>query len=366
MIRILQCVNNMQRAGLETLLMNYYRHIDRDRIQFDFLMHRSERSAYDDEIESMGGRIFRAPRLYPQNYPAYFAHMSRFFREHPEYTIVHSHIDAMSWLPLLAAKRAGLPVRIAHSHSAGIDRDIKYPLKQMFRFLLPTVTTHRAACGTDAGLFLFRGGNFQIIPNAVDAAAFAYDAAVRCDKRRELGLNDALVIGHAGRFAAVKNHDFLLEVFAALLKERSDARLLLAGTGELETAVKERAAAMGLSEKVSFLGSREDLNELYQAMDIFVMPSLYEGFPGVGVEAQFAGLPCVFSDRITRELAFTERCSFLPLEGGAELWVREILSRQAEPTERTGVCCPDYDIKQAAKALEEYYMRLYEQQQAEI
>lgn len=365
MIRILQCVNNMQRAGLETLLMNYYRNIDREKLQFDFLMHRSEPSAYDDEIESMGGRIFRAPRLYPHNYPAYFAHMSRFFREHPEYTIVHSHIDAMSWLPLLAARRAGVPVRIAHSHNTDIDRDMKYPLKQMFRFLLPTVTTHRAACGTEAGRFLFRGGDFQIIPNAVDAAAFAYDAALRHDKRLELGLNDALVMGHAGRFTDVKNQAFLVDVLYQVLRAEPEAMLLLAGTGAREGAVKEKAAAMGLADRVLFLGSRSDMAGLYQAMDVFVMPSLFEGLPVVGVEAQFAGLPCVFSDRITRELAFTERCSFLSLEGGAALWAEEILCRYRARLPRTGVRCPDYDIKQAAKALEEYYMRLYEQRQAE-
>ena len=145
MIRILQCVNNMHRAGLETLLMNYYRNIDRTKIQFDFLMHRQERSEYDDEIESLGGRIFRAPRLYPQNYPAYFAFMEDFFREHPEYKIVHSHIDAMSYLPLLAAQRVGVPIRIAHSHSTGIDLDLKYPLKQFFRWRLNSFLKRESA-----------------------------------------------------------------------------------------------------------------------------------------------------------------------------------------------------------------------------
>ena len=141
MIRVLQCVNNMHRAGLETMLMNYYRNIDRTKIQFDFLVHRQERSDYDDEIESLGGRIYRAPRLYPQNYPAYFRYMKQFFRDHPEYKIVHSHIDAMSYLPLLAAKRARVPVRIAHSHSTSIDKDTKYWIKQGFRFLIPSVAT---------------------------------------------------------------------------------------------------------------------------------------------------------------------------------------------------------------------------------
>lgn len=359
MIRILQCVNNMHRAGLETLLMNYYRHIDREQIQFDFLMHRAQRSDYDDEIESMGGRIYRAPRLYPQNYPAYFAYMGRFFREHPEYTLVHSHIDAMSYLPLLAAKRARVPVRIAHSHNTDIDKDFKYPLKQMFRFLLPTVASHKAACGMDAGKFLFRSDDFHIIPNAVEAGSFAFNEAVRAEKRRELGLGGEFVIGHAGRFTAVKNHSFLLDVFGKVLESRPDARLLLAGTGDLEQATKEKAAAMGLAERVLFLGSREDMAALYQAMDVFVLPSLFEGLPVVGVEAQYAGLPCFFSDRITGELAFTENCRFLPLEWGAERWAEELLQCADKREPRDGVCCPDYDIQVAAAALEEYYLKLH-------
>ena len=359
MIRILQCVNNMHRAGLETLLMNYYRHMDREQIQFDFLMHRAQRSDYDDEIESMGGRIYRAPRLYPQNYPAYFAYMARFFREHPEYTIVHSHIDAMSYLPLLAAKRAGVPVRIAHSHNTDIDKDFKYPLKQAFRFLLPRAASHKAACGSEAGRFLFRGGDFHIIPNAVEAGRFAFDEAVRAEKRQELGLGEGLVIGHAGRFTPVKNHGFLLKVFDKLLEKRPDARLLLAGTGELEQKMKEKAADMGLGDRVLFLGSRGDMAGLYQAMDVFVLPSLFEGLPVVGVEAQYAGLPCLFSDRITRELAFTENCRFLPIEWEAERWAEELLHCADKSGERGGMYCPDYDIEVAAAALEEYYLALH-------
>ena len=141
MIRVLQCVNNMHRAGLETMLMNYYRHIDRNKIQFDFLTHRPDRSDYDDEIEELGGRVYYAPRLFPQNYPAYFRYMKGFFSEHPEYCIIHSHIDAMSYLPLMTAKKAGVPVRIAHSHNTSIDKDFKYLMKEAFRWQLPYVAT---------------------------------------------------------------------------------------------------------------------------------------------------------------------------------------------------------------------------------
>lgn len=358
MIRILQCVNNMHRAGLETVLMNYYRHIDRDKIQFDFLMHRAERSDYDDEIESLGGRIYRAPRLYPQNYPAYFIYMSRFFREHPEYRIVHSHIDAMSYLPLLAAKRAGVPVRIAHSHNTDIDRDMKYPLKQLFRSLLPGAATHKAACSAQAGAFLFKTADAHIIPNAIEAEGFTYNREARGEKRRELGLGDALVVGHAGRFAYAKNHDFLLRVFARVLDLNPDAMLLLAGKGEKEEEIRAKAEAMGLAPRLRFLGSRSDLNAIYQAMDVFVLPSLFEGLPVVGIEAQFAGLPCLFSDRISEELAFTDSCRFLPLESGAEVWAEEIIRLAGESARCENVECSRYDIREAVHGLEQYYFQL--------
>lgn len=129
MIRVLQCVNIMDRAGLETMLMNYYRNIDRTEVQFDFLTHRSDKGVYDEEIEKLGGRVYHAPRLYPQNYPLYFRWMRDFFGHHTEYKIVHSHIDTMSYFPLAAAKKAGIPVRIAHSHSSQLDKDIKFPIK---------------------------------------------------------------------------------------------------------------------------------------------------------------------------------------------------------------------------------------------
>lgn len=358
MIRVLQCVNNMHRAGLETLLMNYYRNIDRTKIQFDFLMHRSERSDYDDEIEALGGRIYRAPRLYPQNYPAYFSYMKAFFREHPEYRIVHSHIDAMSYLPLLAAKQAGVPIRIAHSHSSGIDRDLKYPLKQLFRFQLESVVTHRVACGQKAGEFLFRGKAFQLIPNAIDGGKFRYNENLRLETRRDLGLEKELVLGHCGRLTAVKNHGFLLEIFAQVRKQRPDAVLLLAGTGELEQQIREQAKTLGLTDSVHFLGSRPDMDALYQTMDVFVMPSLFEGVPVVGIEAQFSGLPCIFSDRVSREVMFTDRCLFLPLEQGAAHWAEQILRSVRMPRDSAAVECAAFDIRQARHILEDYYMEL--------
>lgn len=356
MIRVLQCVNNMQRAGLETMLMNYYRAIDRTKIQFDFLMHRPERSDYDDEIESLGGRIFRAPRLYPQNYPAYFSYMKGFFRENPEYQIVHSHIDAMSYFPLLAAKKEGVPIRIAHSHSASIDRDLKYPLKQLFRFQIPRVATSFLACGKEAGRFLFRGKPFGVIPNAIETERFCFCETVRRQERSEFALGKEFVVGHVGRFNYPKNHDFLTEIFAAILQKDPEAILLLIGTGEKEQAIREKVDSLGISRNVRFLGNRSDVAQLYQAMDAFVLPSLFEGIPLVGVEAQFAGLPCIFSDRVPEEVAFTDNCRFLDLNLPAEAWADKILCCKDVAGRSAGIRDARYDIKNAKNILEAYYL----------
>ena len=311
MIRILQCVNDMHRAGLETMLMNYYRNIDREKIQFDFLTHRPQRSDYDDEIESLGGKIYYAPRLYPQNYPKYFKWMKQFFSEHPEYKIIHSHIDAMSYLPLKAAKKANIPIRIAHSHNTAIDRDFKYLLKTYFRFKLPKVANYYCACGKEAGEFLFPGKEYMYVPNAIEIDRFLFNENVRMKKRRELGIKDEIVIGHIGRMSYQKNHKYLIDVFAEILKKKNDSILLLIGVGEKLDDIKKYVEKLGLSEQVRFLGNRADVDELYQAMDVFVMPSLFEGLPVVGVEAQFSGLSCIFSDQVPEEVNFTKKSMFI-------------------------------------------------------
>lgn len=358
MIRILQCVNNMHRAGLETMLMNYYRHIDRSRIQFDFLTHRPERSDYDDEIESLGGRVYYAPRLYPQHYAAYFSFMKNFFREHPEYQIVHSHIDAMSYLPLCAAQKAGVPIRIAHSHSTSIDRDFKYPIKQLFRKRMLHVANHCCACGQDAGRFLFGGESFTLIPNAIDATSFVYDESVRREVRTELALDQRLVIGHVGRFSYPKNHLYLLEIFAEIRKIRPDSVLMLVGTGEKEQEVRKRAEALALSEHIRFMGSRSDVNRLYQAMDVFVMPSLFEGVPLTGVEAQFAQLPCIFSDKVPDEVAFTPLSCFVPLSDSPFAWAVQVLDAITPERGQLELTGTKYDIRFAHKRLTDYYLHL--------
>ena len=357
-MRILQVVNDMHRAGLETMLMNYYRNIDRTKIQFDFLTHRPYKSDYDDEILSLGGRMYYAPRLYPQNYLQYFRWMDKFFKKHPEYRIMHSHIDSMSYLPLLAAKRANVPVRIAHSHNTSIDRDLKYPLKQLFRTQITKVANEYCACGEEAGQFLFGNRDFKVIPNAIETERFIYNEEVRKRVRKEMRFTDEFVVGHVGRLSYQKNHEFLLEIFAELYTIYSGARLLLVGTGEKEQELRNKVQKLGLEDVVIFLGNRNDVNELYQAMDVFVMPSFFEGIPVTGIEAQFSGLTCVFSDRVPCEVDFSCNCEFISLKTDAKLWAQRIWKeyRSNNRLEKSqSVQGSNYNIQNAHRILEDYY-----------
>lgn len=361
MIRILHVVNDMHRAGLETMLMNYYRNIDRTEIQFDFLTHRPNKSDYDDEIISMGGKVYYAPRLYPQNYVKYFKWMKKFFEDHPEYKIIHSHIDAMSYLPLKAAKKAGIPIRIAHSHNTSIDRDFKYILKQYFRSKIISVANYYCTCGKEAGEFLFPGEKSTFIPNAIEVDRFVFNSDIREKKKEELGLSNEFIVGHIGRLSYQKNHKFLIEIFSELLKQEPKTLLLLVGIGEKEEEIRNQVYQLGIDSNVRFLGNRNDVDELYQVMDVFVMPSFFEGIPVVGIEAQFAGLPCIFSDKVPKEVAFTKTCDFLGLNSHPIEWVRKILRYHENNNNRSinetlsGNC---YDICNAKNILEEYYQEL--------
>lgn len=360
MIRVLQCVNDMHRAGLETMLMNYYRNIDRNEIQFDFLTHRPYKSDYDDEIISLGGKVYYAPRLYPQNYFHYFKWMKQFFKEHPEYQIVHSHIDAMSFFPLLAAKRANVPIRIAHSHSASIDRDFKYFLKLFFKSQLPKVANTYCACGKKAGKFLMPKKNYTYIPNAIEINKFLFNSEIRQKKRNEMEIKDELVLGHVGRMSYPKNHEFLIDVFLKILEKRSNSLLILVGVGEKFDEIKKYVNSLEIADKVKFLGNRRDVNELYQAMDVFVMPSLFEGIPLVGVEAQFAGLPCVFSNEVTTEIGFTYNVQFIPLNEDKDVWADKILYAAENCKDRKidGFENSEFNISKSALFLENYYKTL--------
>ena len=368
MLRVLHSVSNMARAGIETMLMNYYREIDRSQIQFDFLANKPVPGEYDEEIRSMGGRVFVSPGLNPLHYPQYKRFMAELLHSNPEIGILHAHNEAMGYYALQSAKDAGLPVRIAHAHSTRIIRDYKYPLKLVCKQLIPGAATDYWGCGRDAGIYYFGEKRWQasgfVLRNAIDVSRFAFRQEIR-DRLRQLhGLENCFVIGHVGRFNVAKNHSRLLDIFAEITKAVPEARLVLIGTGELEQSVKEKARDMGIQEKVLFLGQMPDVSEWYQAMDCFVLPSLFEGLPVVGIEAQAAGLPCFFSDRVTDEALLSPAARRVSLQAEDAEWAREILAvRQSETDRSRGmdvVRQAGYDIHVEARKLQEIYLEMAE------
>lgn len=358
-IRVLQVVTHMDRGGLETMLMNYYRHMDRDKVQFDFLVHRQARAAYDDEIEALGGKIYRLPRLIPWGV-IYRKALDAFFEEHKEYRIVHVHQDCLSSVALKAAKKHGIPVRIAHSHSASQDKDLKYIMKLIYKRSIPSYATDLFACGKQAGDWMFGGAPYQILNNAIDTKLYGYDPAIRKAMREELAIAEGeLVVGHVGRFSPPKNHGFLIDIFAETLKIVPDAKLVLVGDGELRTQIGEKVKALGIGSRVIFTGIRSDVPALMQAMDVFVFPSLYEGLPVTLVEAQAAGLPCVISDKIPKDCDLTDLICRYPLEGLAENWAEQICAcrKKRKKDTATDIVAAGFDIRENARWLERSYLQ---------
>lgn len=358
-IRVLHVVTYMGRGGLETMLMNYYRHIDRNRIQFDFLVHRSFEADYDSEIIKLGGRIYHLPRLNPLN-SGYLKQLDTFFEKHPEYPIVHVHQDCMSSVILKEAERCGVRVRIAHSHSSDQSKDIKYPIKLFYRRCIPKYATDLFACSAEAGNWMFCGAPFSVLKNAIDSEAFRFDMAVRRQIRERLHADDACtVIGHVGRFMDPKNHVFLIDVFSEIVKRKPNVKLLLVGDGPLRKQIADKVDALGLSDRVVFTGVRSDVAALMQAMDVLVFPSKNEGLPVTLVEAQAAGLLCVISDCIPKDAIITKNLvTTLSLQDSPERWAKHVLDRSDEPRldHFEEVKAAGFDVQETAKWLEEFYL----------
>ncbi|MFC0216469.1 glycosyltransferase family 1 protein [Paenibacillus chartarius] len=353
----------MNRGGLETMLMNYYRQSDRSRVQFDFMVHRSAEGHYDREIERLGGRIYRMPQIRPGNYRRYFRLLDAFFREHPEYRVVHSHINENSSFVLRAAKKAGVPCRIAHSHLSDLGVDWKLPFRLYARYAMKGQPSEYFACSEKAGEWLFgreRSARKQVkvLNNAVNVKEFQFDEAVREALRAELGIEDRRVIGHIGRFNKQKNHSFLIDIFQAVRQKDPNTVLLLAGDGDLRPAMESKVRQLGLQDSVRFLGVRSDIPQLMQAMDVFLFPSLFEGLPVVLVEAQAAGLQCIVSDTITRETDVTGRVKFLGLNDSPAVWAEHIVSCSTEHADTSGqLQARGYDTQTMAAWLTDYYLQ---------
>lgn len=358
-LRVLQVVTYMGRGGLETMLMNYYRHIDRTQIQFDFLVHREFEADYDAEILALGGKIYRLPKLNPFRH-VYLKQLDSFFAAHTEYKIVHSHLDCMAGIPLKYAKKHGVPVRIAHAHNSNQARNIKYILKLWFKRKIEKNANILCACGQEAGQWMFGKKEFTILNNAIDAKAYLFNTKIRLSIREEFGISkDAIVVGHVGSFRVQKNHRYLIEIFSKLKEVQPNAVLFLAGDGTLMNEIRMMVKDLDIEDSVIFAGSRKDVADLLQAMDVFCFPSLYEGLPVSIIEAQAAGLPCLISDKVPIACKITELVEQLPLETDKSKWVQSIIvnAKQQRRDTYSEIVEAGFDIKENAKALQSFYLQ---------
>lgn len=370
-LRVLVLDTVMDRGGAETMMMNYLRHFDRSKVTYDFLVNRDYRAAYEDEIEVLGGRIYRMCPMYPQYFGRYKREFRNFLEQHTEYRIIHSNLEERSYFPLRIAAEKGIPVRIAHAHNRPVGFNLKSIFREYFCMRLPKYVTHMFVCGTEAGDWLYGEKNRgRVIQqrNAIDTSAYRYDAAIATQVREEFGVTDSgtFVLGHVGRFFPQKNHTFLIDIFAEVHKRHPNSVLWLVGGGELNDALKNQIKAkvddLGLSGAVEFLGVRGDVNRLLQGMDSFILPSLYEGLPVTMIEAQASGLPCTISDRVPEQCDVTGNVQIIGLNATPAEWAKRILDQHAEyaGTNRTEgtdkVTKAGFDIKANAEWLQRFYV----------
>lgn len=370
-VRILNLFTIMNRGGAETMVMNYYRNVDRSRVQFDFMVHRQERGAYDDEIEAMGGKIYQMPPIKPGKFGKYKKELKRFFNEHPEYQIIHSHMSELGYFAFKEAKAHNVKCTICHAHNAPhfksetFGEKLKDIMRWIFKHKIRKYTDHKFICGMDAGKWLFgrrHKKKFIMMNNAIDAEKFRWNESRAKALREEWELEDKFVICHVGRFNAQKNHSLLIDIFNLVHYQRPNSVLLLAGDGDLEERIKAKVEGLGLSDCVRFLGVRSDINDILLASDVFLFPSLYEGLPVTLVEAQASGIKCVISDAIPADCQITKNIDIVPLEASTGNWANAVLAfadgyhrKDTYPT----IVKKDFDIKENAAWLEEFYINEY-------
>lgn len=364
MIRIAMIIGKMDSGGKKNLVMEYYRHIDRNEIQFDFICDSDSQAIPEDEIESLGGRVYRIPPY--QKIISNMHEMKRICKEN-EYLIMHAWNSTMNLFPMKVAKDMGIPIRISESLSMAHEGDWKTKIKKVLRPMSKWYATHYMSCGEDCGRWqfgneLFNAGRVDVFKTVINTQFNDYNPELREKTRKDYKWEDKIVIGHIGRFTPQKNSVRLIEIFAAVAKKEPKAVLCLIGDGELREEVLSKIKELGIEDNVDYLGRREDIQQFYNAMDCFLLPSLYEGLPVVGLEAESCGLPMFFSTEVTREANACELGHFIELDKSDEYWADEIIKACKEnmPIRRSHaqqVAYAGFDSKSEALRLQEYYFK---------
>lgn len=362
-IRVLQVLGRLNRGGAESMIMNLFRSIDREKVQFDFVIHTKEHCDFTDEVLSLGGRIYSAPRYNVKNHFAYKKWWNNFFREHPEYKVIHGHMYSIASIYLKIAKKYGLAT-ISHSHTSSQKTGFSGVVKRVIQIPLKNIPDWLFACSDNAGRWLYgddvgKRQNYILLKNAIDSQKYIYTPEIATKIRKEFGIEDRFVVGHIGRMFFAKNHPYLLEIFKAFLQKNENSVLLLVGDGPSRKEIEEKAQTLGIREKVIFTGVRSDVNEVLQAMDMFVFPSIYEGLPVTVIEAQATGLPCLISDAVTDEVCITDLVTRYSLNESPQNWAEKItelsaLTERMDMSEK--IADSGYDIKTTSQWLQNFYL----------
>lgn len=375
-IRVLQIVGRMDRGGIETMIMNLYRNIDREKVQFDFLAHYGREAAYNDEIRALGGRIYEMPPLKDEKHVyywrlfSYIKALNRFFKAHPEYRVIHGHMTNTASIYMPIAKKHGVTCRISHSHNTHGKSGLLGMATNFLQKPIYKYATDYFACSEAAKQWfypekLIASGNVRVLANAVDAEGYRFDPKKREKIRKELNLAGKLVVVCVARFRPEKNQTFLLDVLQEMCRQRENVVFVFAGDGPCEEPVKARAKEMHLEENTRFLGMREDIPDVLSASDVFVLPSFWEGLPVTVIEAQANGLHCVVTHGLTEEMNALGMVAYVPLEDGAAAWANALFQGADCPREDTygRMKASGYDIHTTAPWLQNFYSKKYHESQ---
>lgn len=369
--KVLFFVDTMEGGGIQILLMNLQKNFDAAKIKCDYLvLDDGNTYEYEEKFRELGANVYKLKGVwlnYPTDMIKYCKKVDEFFKEHHDYTAVHMHTSSKNFMILYYARKYGIKKRIIHSHSSGFQTKSKAKIMagNILKKPLLNVATDYFACSKNAAEWLYGSkivnkNKAVIMPNAINLDMYEFDEKRRSKVRKEIGISeDTILIGHIGRFIKLKNHSFMLEVFKKIHELNPNTMLIFAGIGECLQQTKDYAKELQIDPYVRFLGFRNDVNDLTQAMDVFFMPSLYEGFPVTAIEAQASGCPCVLSDTITREAALLDETKFISLNDPAEKWADEILSlvgkvdrsKSKEILKEKG-----FDISDVCRRLENYYV----------
>ena len=356
-IRVLHILQRMEAGGTQAFLMNIYRNIDKTQVQFDFLVEYPEKQFYDDEIISMGGRIFYSDVRKSKNIFKFKTQLKNIIQKN-NYKIVHVHTYSIGCFVLRAAKKYNVNTRIAHAHSNSMTKKNR-TIKKLLKVLYPIWATDYLACSEEAAEFQFHGKPYLIIKNPIDLHKFIFNKRARLKTRNGIGIKDELLVGHVGRFKPEKNHSFLFKVFLEIKQVEKNAKLLLIGNGENQETIHKMIKENALEESVIVMNNIRQIDKMYQAMDLFIFPSLYEGLGMTTIEAQASGLPVVCSDRLPDEVRVTNNIIKLSLNDAPQEWAKTALKLFSTTNRGTNTDerLKEYDARETAYKMQQYYIK---------